>query len=97
VRKVEENMPFGKYANAAWDEQGAGGLRGIAGRRGRGWAGWAKSDAKKSFLYKNLIFEYSKALEICTRRFFLNSSRLLKYFRKMKYAMPCYVTLGKIN
>jgi hypothetical protein len=27
--------------------------------------------------------------------FFLNSSRLLKYFRKMKYAMPCYATLGK--
>jgi hypothetical protein len=29
--------------------------------------------------------------------FFLNSSRLLKYFRKMKYAMPCYASLGKIN
>jgi hypothetical protein len=39
VRKVEENTPFGKYANAAWAERGAGGLWGIAGRRGRGGAG----------------------------------------------------------
>jgi hypothetical protein len=29
--------------------------------------------------------------------FFLSSSRLSKYFRKMKYAMPCYATLDKIN
>jgi hypothetical protein len=34
---------------------------------------------------------------ILTYGFFINSSRLLKYFRKMKYAMPCYATLGKIN
>jgi hypothetical protein len=34
---------------------------------------------------------------IWTQGFFLNSSRLLKYFRKMKYAMPRYATLGKIN
>jgi hypothetical protein len=27
----------------------------------------------------------------------LNYSRLLKDFRKMKYAMPCYASLGKIN
>jgi hypothetical protein len=32
---------------------------------------------------------------IWTQGFFLNSSRLLKYFRKMNYAMPCYATLGK--
>jgi hypothetical protein len=32
---------------------------------------------------------------IWTQEFFLNSSRLLKYFRKMKYSMPCYATLGK--
>jgi hypothetical protein len=34
VRKVEENTPFRKYANAAWAkwaEWGAGGLRGGAG------------------------------------------------------------------
>jgi hypothetical protein len=56
------------------------------------------------FSNKNRIFEYTKAFKICTRRFrknmdtgifFLNSSRLLMYFRKMKYAMPCYATLGK--
>jgi hypothetical protein len=29
--------------------------------------------------------------------FFLKSSRLSKYFRKMKYNMPWYATLGKIN
>jgi hypothetical protein len=34
---------------------------------------------------------------ILTWGFFLNSPRLLKDFRKMKYAMPCYATLGKIN
>jgi hypothetical protein len=34
---------------------------------------------------------------ILTWGFFLNSSRLLKYFRKMEYAMPCYASLGKIN
>jgi hypothetical protein len=32
---------------------------------------------------------------IWTHGFFLNSSRLLKYFRKIKYGMPCYATLGK--
>jgi hypothetical protein len=34
---------------------------------------------------------------ILTWGFFLNSSRLLKYVRKMKYDMPCYAYLGKIN
>jgi hypothetical protein len=28
---------------------------------------------------------------------FLNSPSLLKDFRKMKYVMPCYAALGKIN
>jgi hypothetical protein len=32
-----------------------------------------------------------------TWEFFLTTSRLSKYFRKMKYAMPCYATLGKFN
>jgi hypothetical protein len=34
---------------------------------------------------------------ILTWGFFLKSSRLFKYFRKMKYAMSCFATLGKIN
>jgi hypothetical protein len=46
---------------------------------------------EKFFLNKNWIFEFTKALEICRRRFrrnfdmriFLNSSRLLKDFRKI--------------
>jgi hypothetical protein len=36
VRNVEENTPFGKYANAAWAERDAGGLRGGAGQCGGG-------------------------------------------------------------
>jgi hypothetical protein len=51
---------------------------------------------KKNIWIKNWIFEFTKALQfaqgdlggILTWGFFLNSSRLLKYFRKMKYAMP---------
>jgi hypothetical protein len=53
VRKVEENTPFGGYANAAWAEwaeRGAGGRRGVAGRSGRGWARWAK--IRRKFLFK---------------------------------------------
>jgi hypothetical protein len=45
LRKVKENTPFGKYANAAWAEwveRGAGSLRGVAGQRGLGWARWAE-------------------------------------------------------
>jgi hypothetical protein len=52
VRKVEENTPFGKYANAAWAvwaERGAGGQRGIADRRRLGWAGWAEIRRKILF------------------------------------------------
>jgi hypothetical protein len=53
VLKVKENMPFGKYANAAWAEwaeQGAGGLQGVAGRRGWGFAGWA--EIRRKFLFE---------------------------------------------
>jgi hypothetical protein len=61
--------------------------------------------SKNSSPNNNLIFEYTKALEICRRRFrrnfdmriFLKSFKLSKYFRKMKYVMPCYATIGKIN
>jgi hypothetical protein len=41
LRKLEEEAPFGKYANAAqaeWAERVHGGLRGEAGRHKRGWA-----------------------------------------------------------
>jgi hypothetical protein len=42
-------------------------------------------------------FAQGDLVGILTSGFFLNSSRLLKYFGKMKYAMPCYATLGKID
>jgi hypothetical protein len=71
------------------------------GGRRSGWAAWAK-EAKQdgwlaglklkriSFLNKNWIFEYTKALEIYTRRFRGNFDvGLLKDFRKIKYARPC--------
>jgi hypothetical protein len=52
VRKVEENTPFGGYANAAWAEwaeRGASSLRGVAGRHGRGRTGWAEIQGKFLF------------------------------------------------
>jgi hypothetical protein len=93
VRKVEENTPTRLGPSGPSGEPAA--CR--AERAGAG-PGWAK-------IRRKILFEYTKALEICTRRFrrnfdiriFLNSSRLLKYFRKMEYAMPSYATLGKIN
>jgi hypothetical protein len=84
VRKVEENTPFSKYANAAWAEwaeRGAGGLRGIAGRRGRGWAGWA--EIRRNFLFEQkLKFSIYQGFEICTRRFRRNFDMMIfpKFF-----------------
>jgi hypothetical protein len=42
VCKVEENTPFRKYANAAWAERGAGGLRAGTGA-GLGYATLGKA------------------------------------------------------
>jgi hypothetical protein len=69
------------------DREGGGGLR--LGWKIREEAG-PKSRKRISEL-NNWIFEFTKALEICKRRFrrnfgmriFLNSSRLLKEFRKI--------------
>jgi hypothetical protein len=107
MRKVKGNTPFGKYAKAAWAERGFDGLWGKVGLRGGGGAG---PDGPKyeenSFSNKNWIFEYTKALKICTRRFRRNfdmrvfSKNLLGYpsiLEKIKYAMPWYATLSKIN
>jgi hypothetical protein len=52
VRKVEENMPFGKYANAAWAEwakRGADGLRVGAGQRGAGLGRMGRNPKKIPF------------------------------------------------
>jgi hypothetical protein len=64
-------VPFGKYAKVAqaeWAEHVHSGRRGEAGQHGRGWAGWAEI-GEELFLNKIWIFEYTKALEICIRRF----------------------------
>jgi hypothetical protein len=68
-------------------------------------AGRAESDGENSFpnkiwfLHIPRLWKFSQVDlgRILTWGFFLNSSRLLKDFRKLKYAMPCYATLGKIN
>jgi hypothetical protein len=78
------------------------------GAKKAGWSGWplgrlGRKLKKNSFLIKieflNMPWLWKLAQgdlgAIWTQGFFLNSSRLLKYFRKMKYAMPCYATLGK--
>jgi hypothetical protein len=52
VRKVEENTPFGKYANAAgaeWAERGAGGLWGGSGQRGAGLGRMGRNPKKIPF------------------------------------------------
>jgi hypothetical protein len=71
MRKVEGNTPFGKYVKVAWAKWAK---RGPSDRRGKAAStGGAGPDGPKfeesSFSNKNWIFEYSKALEIFTRRF----------------------------
>jgi hypothetical protein len=74
LRKLEEQAPFGKYAKAAqaewaeWTKRAHDGLR--AKRPGLLGAGPDGPDSEeKLFLNKISIFEYTKTLEICTRRF----------------------------
>jgi hypothetical protein len=51
-----------------------------------------------------MIFEFTKALKFHTRRFrrnfdvgfFLNSSRILKDFRKEQYSMPCNASYARL-
>jgi hypothetical protein len=45
--------------------------------------------------WQTLKFVQGDLEGILTWGFFLKSSRLLKDFMKMKYAMPCYTTLGQ--
>jgi hypothetical protein len=79
LRKLEEEAASGNYAKAAqvrmgWarvhstrEEGVPGRVAGLRGRTGRLTAG--PKVKKNSFPNKNLIFDYSKALEICRRRF----------------------------
>jgi hypothetical protein len=76
-------------------------------RMGRGWA--ERPDGPKGeenyfrikFGFLNIQrlwkFVHGDLGGILTWEFFLKSPMLLKDFRNMKYAMPCYATLGKIN
>jgi hypothetical protein len=78
-------------------------------RTGASEAGWAKGwvgrkvgraeREEKEILNLPRLWKFAQGdLEgILAWGFFLNSFKLLKYFRKMKYAMPWYATLGKIN
>jgi hypothetical protein len=62
-------------ARTGWADRDCFGLRGRCGR----WAGWARGrtghgvgraeSKEKNFRIKNWIFEFTKALEICRRRF----------------------------
>jgi hypothetical protein len=56
-----------------WHGEEEGGQWGWVGQKAE-WAGWllgrlGQKLKKKSFRNKNWIFEFTKALEICTRRF----------------------------
>jgi hypothetical protein len=86
----------------AWEKEAAQERRrGSGPAEGQGPGRWAKNQrwaqAQKEILFEfQLILEFGITLENCTRRirkkfdigFFLKSSRLSKYFTKMKYAMP---------
>jgi hypothetical protein len=104
LRKLEEEAPFGKYAKAAlaeWAERAHGGLR----VKRPGLLGVGPESEEKWFLNKIWFLNIPRVWKfaqgglggILTWGFFLNSSGLLKDFRKIKYAMPCYATLDKIN
>jgi hypothetical protein len=104
-REEGDNLPCGPAGpgdgtEAGWRREPTGRTREteVGWRRGlRGRVGWLAAGTngpevkENSFPNKNLIFDYSKALEICRRRFrrnfevviFLNSSRLLQDFRKI--------------
>jgi hypothetical protein len=102
-RESKEKTHFCNYANGASGLSGLGRPVGFNLRERRGqWepagpkAEWAARSTgpkarKKNFRIKNWIFEFTKDLDICRRRFrrnfdmriFLNSSRLLKDFRKI--------------
>jgi hypothetical protein len=103
--KVKGNTPFGKYAKAAWAEWALAGIRQPVGQRGLARAGLGRNLRKIPFRIKIGFLNIPRLWKfaqgdlggILTWGFSLKSSRLSKYFRKMKYAMPWYATLGKIN
>jgi hypothetical protein len=87
LHKLEEEVPFGKYAKASqaeWTEHAHDGLR--AKRPGLLGAGPDGPESEeKWFPNKIWIFDYTKALEICTRRFWRNFD--MRIFPKFFYAL----------
>jgi hypothetical protein len=96
---------------AAWAGKVGFGLReerGQRGRLGRRLSGPVrvagpkvkKKDFELKIRFLNLLglwkFAQGNLGGILKWGFFLNSSMLLKYFRKMKYVMPWYAILGKL-
>jgi hypothetical protein len=87
----------GRKAEAQWEGEGKS-----AGKKKKDWA---ETDRENSFSNKIWFLNIPRVWKFAqgdlggmlTWGFFLNSSRLFKDYRKIKYAMPCYATLGKIN
>jgi hypothetical protein len=74
-----------RHCSAGTGEGGRGRLAGPGGPKG--WVGWLATGLigpeteKKFFQNKNWIFEFNKALEICTRRFRRNfDTRIIPKF-----------------
>jgi hypothetical protein len=90
--------------DALRDEREGGGNLGLVGRLGLPGRSVRKSKnisflIKIEFLNMPMLWKFAQGNlgGILTCGFFLNSPRLLKDFKKIKYAMPCDATLGKIN
>jgi hypothetical protein len=71
----QREYAFQKIHQHGLGRVGRAGSRRPAGQSGPAWGGAGPDGPKseeKSFLNKNLIFEYTKALEFCTSRFRTN-------------------------
>jgi hypothetical protein len=85
--------PSGDWRRRPKRREKESGPVGVEGEVGRGWVKSGAGHNSKEILFKfQLILEFGKTLENCTRRFrkdfFLKSSTLSQDFRKMEYAMP---------
>jgi hypothetical protein len=86
--EIEQVLKTDQFCPTGPDREGGGGPQ-LGWKKNKG-GGWAKIK-KKNFRIKNWIFEFTEAWKftqgdlggILTLGFFLNSSRLLKDFRKI--------------
>jgi hypothetical protein len=99
MRKVKGKTPFGKYVKAALGQMGWAWTRRLVGQSGPARARLSLLGQnlrrilfriKIGFLNIPSLWKFAQGDlgGILTWGFFLKSSRLSKYFRKMKYAMP---------